>query len=562
MQHSRGLVLLSTLFSAGAVSASSLPRGVGPEFAQFYEVADAFHCISQPGVKLSYAQVNDNTCDCPDGSDEPGTAACANIDVLSPEQPLPGSLSGSTSTANALPGFWCANAGHIGTYIPFTFVNDGVCDYDLCCDGTEEYSGVGGVKCPNKCAEIGKEHRRIEEDRRKALEKAGKRRKTMAKESRELRRRVEARIATLTTDVEALVAKRDELVKKHDAIVAADAGKVIKEGGAGGKLGVLVGLAKERIEELRETLQEVFDDRKDLKAKVDELETILRNFREDYNPNFNDEGVKTAVKAWEDYAAKLGGDAKTEIPDTDIDAVLSEDSEETGINWQEFEDGDLSDTDILYNFEAYLPSFAKDFIHVKLNQLRVWLVQNGIVADNAKPGTESTTAKAAREAHESASRDLTSKERELEKEKGDLAKDYGVDDIFRVLKDKCVKTDVGEYEYELCWMGKTSQQSKKGHGNTNMGNFERIEHHMADDEERVDGKSLGKGLRMVLKYDNGQQCWNGPRRRTDVWLACSETEEIWKVSESEKCVYKMEVGTPAACDQILEPPAPQGKDEL
>jgi protein kinase C substrate 80K-H len=295
---------------------------------------------------LSYSQVNDNTCDCPDGSDEPGTAACASIDTLSPEQPLPGSLSGSTSTANALPGFWCANAGHIGTYIPFSFVNDGVCDYNLCCDGTEEYSGVGGVKCPNKCAEIGKEYRRVEEERRKALEKAGKRRKTMAKESRELRRRVEARIASLTTEVEGLVAKRDELVKKHDSIVAADAGRVIKEGGAGGKLGVLVGLAKERIEELRETLQEVFDDRKELKAKVDELENILRNFREDYNPNFNDEGVKTAVKAWEDYAAKLGGDAKTEIPDTDINAVLSEDSEETGINWQEFEDGELSDTDI------------------------------------------------------------------------------------------------------------------------------------------------------------------------------------------------------------------------
>lgn len=323
------------------------PQTDNDPVAKFYEVQDAFHCISQPGLKLSYAQINDNTCDCPDGSDEPGTAACANIDNLSPEQPLPGSLSGSTNTANALPGFWCDNVGHIGSYIPFSFVNDGVCDYDLCCDGTEEYGGVGGVKCPNKCDEIGKEYRRVEEQRRSALEKAGKRRKTMAKESRELRRRVEAKIATLTADIQALITKRDDLSKKHDAIVASDAGKVVKSAGPGGKLGVLIGLAKDRIDELRETLQEVFDDRKDLKAKVDELETILRNFRADYNPNFNDEGVKTAVKSWEDYAARLGGDdAKSEIPDVDVEAVLSEDTEETGINWQEFEEGEVTDTDI------------------------------------------------------------------------------------------------------------------------------------------------------------------------------------------------------------------------
>jgi len=216
----------------------------------------------------------------------------------------------------------------------------------------------------------------------------------------------------------------------------------------------------------------------------------------------------------------------------------------------------------VYSVEAYLPGFAREFIHNKLNLLRIWLVENGIVADTAKPGSESRVAKAAREAADAASKDVTKKEKELEKEEKELAKDYGVDDIFRVLKDKCVKTDVGEYEYELCWMGKTAQKSKKGHGNTYMGTFERIEHQMADDEERVDGKSLGRGIRMVLKYENGQSCWNGPKRRTDVWLACSETEELWKVSESEKCVYKMEVGTPAACDQILEPPRPAGKDEL
>jgi protein kinase C substrate 80K-H len=184
-----------------------------------------------------------------------------------------------------------------------------------------------------------------------------------------------------------------------------------------------------------------------------------------------------------------------------------------------------------------------------------------MLADNHEPGTESALVKAAREAVEAAERDLNNKRKDLEREEGDLSKEYGPSDIFRALKDKCVSVDSGEYTYELCWLSKTSQKSKKGHGHTGMGNFNRIDWEEADDEERLDGRSLGKGKRMVLRYDDGQQCWNGPKRRTDVWLACAETEELWRVSESEKCVYKMEVGTPAACEPA-EKKEPSGKDEL
>lgn len=168
---------------------------------------------------------------------------------------------------------------------------------------------------------------------------------------------------------------------------------------------------------------------------------------------------------------------------------------------------------------------------------------------------------AAREAYQSVDSDITFKNNELNEKKKDLEKDYGRDDIFRQLKDKCVSTDAGEYTYELCWLGKTAQKSKKGGGSTNMGNFDRIDFEESDEEERHDGKGLGRGKRMVLRYENGQHCWNGPNRRTDVWLGCAETEELWRVSEQEKCVYKMEVGTPAACEEAVEPSA-RGRDEL
>lgn len=184
-----------------------------------------------------------------------------------------------------------------------------------------------------------------------------------------------------------------------------------------------------------------------------------------------------------------------------------------------------------------------------------------MLADNPTSSGETRLVAAARGALEAAKNDFTSKTTALETEEKDLAKDYGPDDIFRALKGKCTSTEVGEYEYELCWLDRTTQKSKKGHGHTGMGNFVRIDREVSDDEERPDGKGLGKGQRMVLKYENGQGCWNGPNRRTDVWLACAEKDELWRVSESEKCVYRMEVGTPAACEDANEPGV-KTKDEL
>lgn len=215
----------------------------------------------------------------------------------------------------------------------------------------------------------------------------------------------------------------------------------------------------------------------------------------------------------------------------------------------------------MYNFEAYLPNFLRTLIHDKFGAIRVWLIQNGMLADSSTPGSESHLVKAAREAVEAAEKELGDKTRDRDNEAEDLKKDYGPSDIFRAIKGKCVSMDAGEYEYELCYLDKTMQKSKKGHGNTNMGNFVRIERQMADDEERLDGKSLGKGERIVLKYEDGQQCWNGPKRSTEVWLGCAETEQLWRVSEAEKCVYKMEVGTPAVCEDP-EAPKNNGKDEL
>ena len=81
-----------------------IPAGVRPEVAALYQQGE-FTCL-RSGETLPRSRINDDYCDCADGTDEPGTAACAN---------------GS---------FYCA-----GRDIPSSRVGDGVCD---CCDGSDE----------------------------------------------------------------------------------------------------------------------------------------------------------------------------------------------------------------------------------------------------------------------------------------------------------------------------------------------------------------------------------------------------------------------------------------
>lgn len=67
---------------------------------------------------------------------------------------------------------------------------------------------------------------------------------------------------------------------------------------------------------------------------------------------------------------------------------------------------------------------------------------------------------------------------------------------------------------------------------------------------------------MVLRHENGAQCWNGPKRSLKVELYCALENEIRSVVELEMCVYQFEVGTPAVCEGGAEEVVEAGKDEL
>ena len=289
---------------------------------------------------ISLSSVNDDFCDCPDGSDEPGTAACSFLSALSPPQPVPGTATGTNNATLALPGYYCKNKGHMPSYVPFSYVNDGVCDYEYCCDGSDEWAGVGGIQCEDRCAAMGKEWRKKEAEQLKGARAALQKKAELVRQAEVVRLGVQDMIRDLEVETGALEAKEKDAKRKFDEVEKRERSKVVKGGSEKAtRTTVLAKLAKARVEELRSGLMSSVAKKDAAKAKVQQLEAILTAFKTEYNPNFNDEGVKRAVKAWEDYVAKKDSESEENAAEeADLEEIWKPDSEETsGINWAEWE---------------------------------------------------------------------------------------------------------------------------------------------------------------------------------------------------------------------------------
>ncbi|KAA6428325.1 MAG: hypothetical protein FRX49_01921 [Trebouxia sp. A1-2] len=121
--------------------------------------------------------------------------------------------------------------------------------------------------------------------------------------------------------------------------------------------------------------------------------------------------------------------------------------------------------------------------------------------------------------------DLKKQQTDLEAK---LAHDYGLEGAFGALVDECYDAQVDKYTYSVCPFKDAFQ--KEGASKTSLGTWAGL----TDDST-------------VMRFSNGQACWQGPARSMTVSVKCGSTEKLQKVEEPSRCEYVATLLTPAAC---------------
>lgn len=216
--------------------------------------------------------------------------------------------------------------------MPFANVNDGVCDHVACCDGSDEWDTA--AKCPDRCAEIGEQWRAVDAKRQIGLAAASKARAELVRLALEKRKEIEGFLESTKGEMRALEARVKALERAKNAVEKSEKSKVVRKEGAGGKMAVLKGLVGEKVGFFKESLAYLKGQREQERARVLELEALLASFKAAVGSSPSDEGVKHAVKAWDDYSAR-GKPAAEEARDRDADDLIA--TSDDGISWEEFE---------------------------------------------------------------------------------------------------------------------------------------------------------------------------------------------------------------------------------
>lgn len=162
-------------------------RGASPKDLTALRVtANDFTCRDGSHTLL-ISKLNDNYCDCPDGSDEPGTSACSNGQ------------------------FFCKNAGFKGSYIFSSRVDDGICD---CCDGSDEAPN----QCKDTCEAIAKEYNSQKEAEAKRIQQGLAKKEEHIREGEREYELKKDRLAEVRKEIESLQQQKKDLEAQKEAL--------------------------------------------------------------------------------------------------------------------------------------------------------------------------------------------------------------------------------------------------------------------------------------------------------------------------------------------------------
>lgn len=178
--------------------------------------------------------------------------------------------------------------------------------------------------CKDTCKSVGKEWKKERETWSQEVRLGVKEREKLEEKAQEKIRSLNFEKAKLAAEVEAAKAKVKEAEEKVKQVEEEDKLRTVKQGG----LSVPLGLIKDRLEAVREALSKVILERDDLQRRLDRLEDMMKLLHKDYNPNFNDEAVKAAVRGWEEYQAGVAAETVEKAGDDVRNLVLGDEEEQ------------------------------------------------------------------------------------------------------------------------------------------------------------------------------------------------------------------------------------------
>ncbi|XP_030447551.1 glucosidase 2 subunit beta-like isoform X2 [Syzygium oleosum] len=589
------IVVTLVLLSSGS-SSTSLPNdpllGIAPGDVKYYSSSDGIKC-KDGSKKFTRAQLNDDFCDCPDGTDEPGTSACPNGK------------------------FYCRNAGHVPVIIFSSRVNDGICD---CCDGSDEYDDK--VKCLNTCREAGKAAREelkkkiagYQEGvtiRKKEVEQA---KVSLAKDKEELSKlKIEEKV--LKVQFEQLKERKEQIEKAEEK----ERMRKEKEEREKREAEEKAGINQERIEKGiggerdTSTTESTHDERiglvddypsdqdleEDLAAEHDHVSTgvqdkgithAVEKKDESVTPASEEESIvssepivdaeskgddasenaeelskeelgqlvasrwtggKTEKESGEDFARDNNHEEQSsEIPKNmrdGIDDIYALDTADIEKNeYDNVEDGFDEDSAVKnhYDFSSHSKDESDsdsdddlDLEDLAIKKFFSWVEKMkkmwwGILrAINIfQTPVDISEATQVRKEYDELSTKLSKIQSRISSLSQKLKQDFGPEKEFYSYYDRCFESKQNKYVYKLCPFKEASQH--EGHSTTRLGKWDKF-----DDSFRV------------MIFSSGDKCWNGPDRSMKVKLRCGLKNEVTHVDEPSRCEYEALLSTPALCKE-------------
>ncbi|XP_059068864.1 glucosidase 2 subunit beta isoform X2 [Cryptomeria japonica] len=554
----KGLYSVFYIFCLGLITLARSAQnnintlGIPPQEVKYFSSA-RINC--KDGSKaFPRDQLNDDFCDCPDGTDEPGTSAC-------PEGK-----------------FYCQNSGHMPVILFSSRVNDGICD---CCDGSDEYDGK--VKCSNTCWEAGKATREKLKKRLATFKEGFAIWKQEIEHAKQLMAKEKAELASLKQEEKKLKVAVEKLKETKEAIEKAEEEERLKREKEEQRIRDAEKKAKDQ--EASQSLESSSEDSHHLSKEVSEsfeqdgnqdkenhvgteqgvdtentngeilLDRTKEEDRDEDNENHveMEQGIDTENTHGETLQDRLHeeGDKKLDNTeglsgaelgrlvasrwtreDTDQKVENHDEHDEHDENDEYDESDEKMDNKDGKHHEEYEDYSSEDEEVEKENEDEYDESENKYdEEENTEDYSEaaySPEAARVRKDYNDLSHKLSKMQSRISKLENKFKQEYGNEGEFYTFYDQCFEHKENKYVYKICPYKQASQV--EGHSTTTLGRWGGF-----------------KDSYKIMEFSNGDKCWSGPDRSLTIRLKCGLKNELIDVNEPSRCEYVASLLTPALC---------------